>query len=169
MLEKIRIIFLSIMLLLHAACTSSKATSGWYLDHNEVKHVKKVAVLPFEGYRGKEASDFFAFYLQHNFPKIELIERDQLLKVISEQDLYPSRLNPETRAKIGNIFEVQALVLGNVKKGWSKEIGYYIREYTVKIVDPKTGKSYGHALGLGGSIEEASEYAVRAFKSQLNK
>jgi hypothetical protein len=88
--------------------------SGSGFIKKEFLEYKRVAVLPFEGDSKGEASNTFASSFHEKFPQITIVERKQFLKFFQEQDLYPNRLDEETRIKIGKVFDVQAIIQGSV-------------------------------------------------------
>ena len=71
---------------------------------------------------------FIAEYMALS-PGQTFIERRRIAELIAEQDLLPDRLNAVTRAKIKEIFGVDALVLAQIS-------GY---DLSVRIVDSETG------------------------------
>lgn len=124
----------------------------------------RVAILPFEGPEGSEVSDVFIGSFYRKFPEREVVERGKLSQVFREQDLYPSRLDPNTRARIGKVFGVQALVLGYIRT-WPDGV---IKRLQVKIVDTETGVVLGQSLVTNDSIltdwREACDMAVSALR-----
>jgi hypothetical protein len=75
---------------------------------------KKAAVFPFKGDTRGGAPDTFAESFHEKFPQIELVRRDQVLEAFQQQDLYSDRIDEATRREIGQIFGVQAFVVGDV-------------------------------------------------------
>ena len=74
------------------------------------------AVLPFAGSFGAKASDYARLYLGR-YTDLKIVERDDMVKLLNEQEFYPGRLNESTRAKIKEVFGADLLVVGEV---WHK-------------------------------------------------
>ena len=100
-----------------AGCTFNGGVPQWSgsgFIRKELLEYEKAAVFPFKGDTRGEASDTFAESFHKKFPQIELVRRDQVLEAFQEQDLYSDRLDEASRRKIGKVFGVQALIIGNV-------------------------------------------------------
>ena len=129
-------------------------------SNNEIK-CQKTAILPFEGNLGESGSEYTRLYLGIH-TNLNIIERDDLLELFNEQDLYPGRVSPETRAKIRELYGADLLVLGKV---WSKKhislINIFIpwrwKELInedwyllVRMVDAETGQIYSEYYSRDG-------------------
>ena len=76
---------------------------------------------------------FIAEYMALS-PRQSFIERRRIAELIGEQDLLPDRLNATTRAKIKEIFGVDALVMAQISmRNYAKSI------LSIRIVDSETG------------------------------
>jgi hypothetical protein len=58
----------------------------------------------------------FAQAFRERFPQIEFVGQGELLKDFREQDLHSDLLNETMRRKIGELFGVHAIIVGNVFK-----------------------------------------------------
>jgi len=115
--------------------------SGSGFIREEFLDYKKVAVLPFKGDAKGEASDTFAQSFHERFQQIALVERKQLLGIFEEQDLYSDQLSEATRTKIGEVFGVQALIIGDV---YYPSILRWLLQ--VQVIDIETGEVMGRSL-----------------------
>jgi TolB-like protein len=135
--------------------------SGSGFIRKEFLEYKKVAVLPFKDDTKGEASDTFTQSFNEKFQQIALVERKQLSGTFKEQDLYPDQLSESTRRKIGEVFGVQALIIGNV---YYPSILRWLLQ--VQIIDVETGEVMGRSLveinymGAEG-VKEACRIAVQ--------
>lgn len=105
------------LIVLASGCSLNKRVPQWSgsgFIKKEFLEYKRVSVLPFEGDSKGEASNTFASSFHEKFPQIAIVERKQILKFFQEQDLYPNRLDEETRIRIGKVFDVQAIIQGSV-------------------------------------------------------
>jgi hypothetical protein len=109
---------------------------------------------------------FMACYIKA-FPGqiLTFVERTRLQEIISEQDLLQGRLNEKTRAKIKELFGVEALIMCTYYDG-AEGIGR--KKLRVRIVDSATGAI------VGSVITEASDNfayhcdtAIKALKADL--
>jgi TolB-like protein len=135
--------------------------SGSGFIRKELLEYKKAAVLPFQGDSKGEASDTFAENFHEKFPQIELVKREQVLEVFQEQDLYSDRIDEATRRKIGQVFGVQAFIVGNV---YYPSILRWLLQ--IQVIDVETGEIMGRSLveinyvGAEG-LKEACKIAVK--------
>ncbi len=104
----------------------------------------KVAVMPFYGKRTYEnvveeqASDVFAMELMR--AGFSIVERTQLQRVISELQLTTSGLLSKTDYnKIGNLMEVDAIVMGNMS-GWNDTWQKSYASASIRVIDTTTGE-----------------------------
>ena len=135
---------------------------------------------------GLSASDYSSLYLG-KYTDLDIIERQELIKIMDEQDLFPERLNNEVRAKLKELFGADLIVLGKV---WSKchlslvnvimpwnwnELFFKHWYITIRIVNADTGEivsNYynrdGHgfiSLGINDSYlsEKIEEVILRMY------
>jgi len=165
-LSSFRLVFLGLFCfaILVAGCSSTVKVPQWsgsgFLKR-EFLGYKKVAILPFEGDSKGEASEDFTRAFHEKFPQIELVGPKQLLEVFRKEDLYPNRVNEATRRKIQELFDVQALVMGNV---YYPSIVRWLLQ--VQVVDAETNEVLGRSLAeidfMGAEgVKEACKIAVQ--------
>jgi hypothetical protein len=95
---------------------------------------------------------------------ITFVERNRLQEVISEQDLLKGRLNEKTRARIKEIFGVEALIMCAYYD--SDRIGR--KKLRVRIVDSATGAIVGSVITEARDIfSYHCDTAVKAIKADL--
>jgi TolB-like protein len=116
-------------------------SSGSGFIRKELLEYKKAAVLPFQGDSKGEASDTFAESFHEKFPQIELVKKKQVLEVFQEQDLYSDRMDKTTRRKLGQVFGVQAFIVGNV---YYPSILRWLLQ--IQVVDVETGEIMERSL-----------------------
>ena len=91
-------------------------------------------------------------------PRQSFIERRRIAELISEQDLLPDRLNADTRAKIKEIFGVDALVLAKLQHVSSRWV------LTVRIVDSETGHILSSCFSSTPDGTEISQGPFQEFR-----
>ena len=128
----------------------------------EFLEYKRVAILPFEGDSTGETSDVFRRSFHERFPQMTLAGRKQVLERFQEQDLYYGRLDKATRAEIGKVFDVQAVVMGSV---YYPSILRWLLQ--VIIVDTETdtvlGRSYVEINFMGAEeTKKGCDFAVQS-------
>jgi len=135
--------------------------SGNGFIKKELLEYRKIAVLPFKGDPKGEASDTFAQTFHEKFEPVVLVSHKPLLEFFKEKDLYSDRLTEGTRREIGEVFGVQALILGNV---YYPSIVRWLLQ--VEIIDVNTGEVVGRStvevnyIGAEG-MKQASRIAVQ--------
>jgi len=135
--------------------------SGSGFIRRELLEYQKVAVLPFQGDTKGEASDAFAATFHEKFPQIELVRRERVLEVFQEQELYSDRIDEATRRKIGQVFGVQAFIVGNV---YYPSLLRWLLQIQVTDVErgEVTGRSFVEVNYVGAEgVEEACKIAVK--------
>jgi len=115
--------------------------SGSGFIRKELLEDKKIAVLPFEGDPEGKVSDTFAEKFHEKFPQIELVRREEVLEVFQNQELYSERVDEATRRKIGRVFGVQALVVGNI---YYPSILRWLLQ--IQVIDAESGQILGRSL-----------------------
>lgn len=96
---------------------------------------------------------------------IIFVERKRLQEIIGEQDLLHGRLNDKTRARIKELFGVEALVMCAYEDGAE---GLGIKKLRVRIVDTATGAIVGSVITEGrDNFSYHSETAIKAIKADL--
>ena len=95
---------------------------------------------------------------------ITFVERNRLHEVISEQDLLKGRLNERTRAKIKELFGVEALIMCT----YYDSDGIGRKKLRVRIVDSATGAIVGSVItDARDNFSYHCETAVKAIKADL--
>jgi hypothetical protein len=90
-----------------------------------------------------------------------LVRREQVLKAFQDQDLYSDRIDEATRRKIGQLFGVQAVILGDV---YYPSILRWLLQ--IQVIDIETGQVMGRSfveinyVGAEG-VKEACKIAVK--------
>jgi hypothetical protein len=94
--------------------------------------------------------NFFLANWMSAFPRQTLVERTEISQVIREQDLLPGRLNSSTRARLREVFGVDALILV-VFHGIEREYIFPKRvvNLSIKVVDTDTGEITVSAVSQG--------------------
>ena len=135
--------------------------SGSGFIRKEFFDYRRAALLPFDGDTKGEVSNVFARTFHEKFTQIEVVGQGQLLKDFREQDLYSNQLNEAVRRKIGEVFGVQAIIVGNV---YYPSILRWLLQ--IQIIDVETGEVIGRSLVeinfVGAEkVEEACRIAVQ--------
>ena len=93
---------------------------------------------------------------------IIFVERNRLHEIINEQDLRRGRLNEKTRARIKQIFGVEALIMCTYSDGIGR------KKLLVRIVDSATGVIVGSVITQGrDNFSYHCDTAVKALKADL--
>ncbi len=149
-LKDLKFIFIIIGLFFINACapiTQNKKVSYFNWDIN-VKHIRKIAILPFENYtRNKEISStiremVLAEVLSQNI--FEVVDPSITDLVVFEEGLERSlKMDRGTIKRIGDRLGVQALLLGSVTY-WEQvregSYSYPIIGLSLRLIDVKSGK-----------------------------
>jgi len=123
----------------------------------------RLAVL---GLTPEQEQVFMATYFKA-FPGqvITFVERSRLHEILSEQDLLQGRLNESTRAKMKQLFGVEALIMCNYDDGATGAGGNKLR---IRIVDSGTGAIVGSVITEAReSFDQHCYMAVKALKADL--
>lgn len=161
---KSRLFYLILVFLLSLSFSKSLMRQDYldgYVKFDLNDSDKIVAVLPFEGSSGLSASDYSSLYMG-KYTNLDIIERQEIDKIMGEQDLFPDRLDDELRAKLKELFGADYIVLGKV---WSKKHfslvnivlpwnwGELIFKHwfvKVRVVDADTGEIVSHYYNRDG-------------------
>jgi hypothetical protein len=96
---------------------------------------------------------------------ITFVERNRLQEILSEQDLLRGRLNEKTRAKIKQLFGVEALIMCTYS---DESAGIGRKKLLVRIVDSATGVIVGSVITEGrDNFSYHSETAINSLKADL--
>lgn len=130
---------------------------------SELRTYERLAVL---GLTPEQEQLFMACYIR-GFPAqaTTFVERTRLQEVIKEQDLLQGRLDDKTRAKIRQVFGVEALIMCNYDEGPE---GKGMKKLRVRIVNSETGAIVGSVITEAMSdFESHCQQAVKALKRDL--
>jgi hypothetical protein len=119
----------------------------------------RLAVL---GLTPEQEQIFMASYTK-TFPgqAITFVERQRLQDIIGEQDLLQGRLDDRTRARIKQIFGVEALIMCTYSDGTEEKL-------RVRIVNSATGAIVGSVIiRARAGFEYLCSSAVRSLKADL--
>jgi len=114
-----------------------------------------------------EQEQIFMAYYTKAFPGqiIIFVERKRLQEIIDEQDLLQGRLNEKMRAKIKELFSVEALIMCTYHDG-TDDIG--IKKLRIRIVDSATGAIVGSVITDGrDNFSYHCKTAIKALKADL--
>ena len=143
-------------------CASRSKTKALFTKP-ELINCSHMAVI---GLTPEQEQIFMAYYIKA-FPAqgITFVERNRLQEIISEQDLLQGRLNEKTRAKIKQLFGVEALVMCTYYDGSD---ALSIKKLRVRIVDSATGAIIGSVITeAGDNFTYHCDTAVNALKADL--
>ena len=147
-------------LLITAGC--ARKTEALFTRPELVNH-GRLAVI---GLTPEQEQIFMAFYTKA-FPGqiIIFVERKRLQEIIDEQDLRQGRLNENKRAKIKELFGVEALIMCTYHDGTD---GIGIKKLRIRIVDSATGAIVGSVMTEArDNFSYHCETAIKALKADL--
>ena len=127
---------------------------------SEFLRYKRVAIVP---RLTRETEDLFLPLYMNHFPQQTVVERRDLGVAINEQDLLPGRLSAETRAKLKELFGVEAVVFPTYYSGNPNRVA-------IKVIDTETGtlsasvivSGKDHWVGGGAAIDALIRRALRS-------
>ena len=148
-------------LVISAGCASRK-TEALFTRPELINH-SRLAII---GLTPEQEQILMASYTKaFNGQIIIFVERKRLQEIISEQDLLRGRLNDRTRARIKQLFGVEALVMCAYEDG---AVGIGTKKLRVRIVDTETGAIVGSVITEGrDNFSYHSETAIKAIKADL--
>jgi hypothetical protein len=147
-------------LLITAGCASK--TEALFTRPELINH-GRLAII---GLTPEQEQIFMASYTKA-FPGqiIIFVERKRLQEIIDEQDLRQGRLDEKMRAKIKQLFGVEALIMCTYNDG-TDSIG--IKKLRVRIVDSATGAIVGSVITEGHkNFSYHCDTAIKALKADL--
>jgi hypothetical protein len=161
-LYSISAFLISAGLIIPSGCTRPAKTKALFTRPELITH-SRLAVI---GLTPEQEQIFMASYTKA-FPGqiITFVERSRLQEVINEQDLLQGRLNDKMRARIKELFGVEALIMCTY---YDADEGIGRKKLRIRIVDSATGAI------VGSVITEASDNfgyhcdtAIKALKADL--
>lgn len=146
----------SAVLTISAGCTPAPRTQALF-TRGELITYSRLAVI---GLTPEQEQIFMACYTKA-FPGqvITFVERKRLQEIINEQDLLKGRLNERTRAKIKELFGVEALIMCTY---YDADDSIGSKKLRVRIVDSATGAI------VGSVITEAADIFTYHCKTAIN-
>jgi hypothetical protein len=145
--------------LIFVAACARRETQALFTKPELITH-GRLAVL---GLTPEPEQIFMAAYTKA-FPgqAITFVERQRLQDIIGEQDLLQGRLNEATRARIKELFGVEALIMCTYSEGDGA------KKLRVRIVNSATGAIAGSVISYGrAGFAELCGSAVRSLKADL--
>ena len=161
-LSRISAFFVVVSLAISTGCARNRKTQALFTKA-ELVTCKRLAVL---GLTPEQEQIFMASYTK-TFPEqlITFVERSRLQEIISEQDLLQGRLDDRTRAKVKQVFGVEALIMCTFYDG---TIGAGRKKLRVRIVNSETGTIVGSVITQAhDNFEYHCDTAIKALKADL--
>jgi hypothetical protein len=145
-----------------AGCARNPKTQALF-TRPELITYSRLAVI---GLTPEQEQIFMACYTKA-FPGqvITFVERNRLKEIITEQDLLKGRLNENTRARIKQLFGVEALIMCTYYEGPD---GTGEKKLRVRVVDTATGVITGSVITEGpDDFGYHCDNAIKALRSDL--
>jgi hypothetical protein len=149
-------------LAISAGCARTGRTQALFTKPELITYSRLAVV----GLTPEQEQIFMACYTKA-FPGqvINFVERNRLKEIVSEQDLLKGRLNEKTRARIKELFGVEALIMCTYYDGSDGIDGKKLR---VRVVDAATGVITGSVITEGPDhFEYHCDMAIKEFKADL--
>ena len=151
-------------MLFSAGCAARRKTEALFTRPELITH-SRLAII---GLTPEQEQYFMASYTKtFSGQVITFVERNRLHEVLSEQDLLKGmeRLNEKTRAKLKELFGVEALIMCTY---YDADTGIGRKKLRVRIVDSATGAIVGSVITEAPDIfSYHSDTAVKALKADL--
>jgi len=154
--------FVAACLAILAGCAAKQRTQALFTKPELIGR-GRLAVL---GLTPEQEQIFMAVYAKA-FPGqiITFVERNRLYDVLTEQDLLEGRLDEKTRAKIKQLFGVEALIMCTY---YDVTAGVGTKKLRVRIVDSATGAILGSVITQAyDDFEYHCQTAVKALKADV--
>lgn len=158
-------------------CRSSTTGMTYALfTEPELSRLERCAVF---GLDGEQEQIFMAEYID-TFPgrNITFIERQRIVGITSEQDFLPGRLNKTSRAKLQQIYGVQAAILCEYTfEGDPTGVSAGVKKLRIRILDTETAVIVGSVVASVSSSRSMDDHgdfigvvqqAVSALRENLN-
>jgi hypothetical protein len=149
-------------LALSAGCARTSKTQALF-TRPELITYSRLAVV---GLTPEQEQIFMACYTRaFQGQVINFVERNRLKEILSEQDLLKARLNEKTRARIKQLFGVEALIMCAYYDGSDGAGGKKLR---VRVVDSATGVITGSVITEGpDNFGYHCDMAIRELRADL--
>jgi hypothetical protein len=153
--------FLAVACLVISVGCAPQKTEALFTKPELISH-NRLAII---GLTPEQEQFFMASYTKtFSGQVITFVERNRLHEVISEQDLLKGRLNERTRAKIKELFGVEALIMCT----YYDSDGIGRKKLRVRIVDSATGAIVGSVITeASDNFSYHCDTAVKAIKADL--
>jgi len=159
-------------ILAFGGCNSTPMTYALFTEP-ELGQIERYAVF---GLDGEKEQVFMAEFID-TFPErnITFVERQRIAGITNEQDFLPGRLNSTSRARLQQIYGVQAAILCEYTIEGDAGAGG-VKKLRVRILDTETAVIVGSVVASVSSSRsmndhadfiEAVQQAVRALKENL--
>jgi hypothetical protein len=145
-----------------SGCARPAKTQALFTRPELITH-NRLAVI---GLTPEQEQIFMASYIKA-FPgqMITFVERNRLQEVINEQDLLQGRLNDKMRARIKELFGVEALIMCTYYDG---DEGIGRKKLRIRIVDSATGAIVGSVITEAiDNFGYHCDTAIKALKADL--
>ena len=161
-LYSISAVFIVATLVISTGCSARRKTEALFTRPELITH-SRFAII---GLTPEQEQYLMASYTKtFSGQVITFVERNRLHEVISEQDLLKGRLNEKTRARIKEIFGVEALIMCTY---YDADTGIGRKKLRVRIVDSATGAIVGSVITEApDNFPYHSDTAVKALKADL--
>jgi hypothetical protein len=149
-------------LVFSTGCARTPGTQALFTRPELITH-SRLAVI---GLTPEQEQIFMASYTKA-FPGqiITFVERNRLQEILREQDLLQGRLNEKTRARIKELFGVEALIMCTYYDG---DEGIGRKKLRIRIVDSATGAIVGSVITEArDNFEYHCRTAIKALKADL--
>jgi hypothetical protein len=156
----VSVIFIIAIMVISAGCAPRK-TEALFTKPELINH-SRFAII---GLTPEQEQYFMASYIKtFSGQVITFVERKRLQEIVSEQDLLKGRLNEKTRARIKELFGVEALIMCS----YYDSDGIGRKKLRVRIVDSATGAIVGSVITEARDIfSYHCDTAVKALKADL--
>ncbi len=162
-------------ILAFGGCRHSTGATYALFTEPELSQLERCAVF---GLDGEKEQMFMAEYID-TFPErnITFVERSRISGITNEQNFLPGRLNSASRAKLQQIYGVQAAILCEYTIEGNADTGS-IKKLRVRILDTETAVIVGSVVASVSSSRSMDDHAdfiwvvqqaVRSLKENLQR
>lgn len=150
------------VLAISPGCARTPKTQALFTRPELITH-SRLAVI---GLTSEQEQIFMACYTKA-FPGqvITFVERNRLQEIVNEQDLLQGRLNEKTRARIKELFGIEALIMCTY---YDADEGIGRKKLRIRIVDSATGAIVGSVITEAiDNFGYHCETGIKALKADL--
>ena len=144
-------------ILAFGGCRSTGTTYALFTEP-ELGRLERCAVF---GLDGEKEQTFMAEFIDA-FPErnITFVERQRISGITTEQDYLPGRLNSESRAKLQQIYGIQAAILCEYTfEGDATGTGVGVKKLRVRILNTETAVIVGSVVASVSSSRSIGDHA----------